>query len=236
MSSFTARRRGLGPRTRKRIARQASSSSWKAARSTRLTAHSFVAEANYASALGRESTRIVSCNTTSVVSTLTVLKRAGLLQRAHGTLLCRAADPWESHLDGIMNTLVPESHIPSHQGPEAQSVDPTLDVVTMAVKFPETIGHLHYWAVQLTRPADREQVLSALSSSTRVTFISRHDGLSGINTVRELMADLGRPHENLYQVALWEDMLAVQGSEAFYACVVDNQAIVIPETIDPFGH
>src|SRR5690606_4838600 len=39
--------------------------------------HSFVAEANYASAVGRDATRVVSCNTTSVVRTLTALKRAG---------------------------------------------------------------------------------------------------------------------------------------------------------------
>jgi glyceraldehyde-3-phosphate dehydrogenase (NAD(P)) len=56
--------------------------------------------------------------------------------------------------------------------------------------------------------------------------------LSGINTVRELMADLGRPHENLYEVALWEDLLEVQGNEAFYGYLVDNQAIVVSETID----
>lgn len=197
-----------------------------------IAGHSFVAEANYASALGREATRIVSCNTTSVVRTLTALKRAGLLRRARGTLLRRATDPWESHLGGIMNTLVPEPHIPSHQGPDAQSVDPDLDVVTMAVKVPETIGHLHYWAVQLARPAEKSDVISAFLGSTRIALISWRNGLSGINTVRELMADLGRPHENLYEVALWEDLLTVQGSEAFYAYLVDNQAIVIPETID----
>ena len=61
------------------------------------TGHSFVAESNYASALDREATRVVSCNTTSIVRTLTALKQAGLLQRARGTLLRRATDPWESH-------------------------------------------------------------------------------------------------------------------------------------------
>jgi glyceraldehyde-3-phosphate dehydrogenase (NAD(P)) len=197
-----------------------------------VTGHSFVAEANYTSALGLEATRIVSCNTTSIVRTLTALKRAGLLLRARGTLLRRATDPSESHLGGIMNTLVPESHIPSHQSPDAQSVDPELDVITMAVKVPETLGHLHYWAVQLTRPAENSEVLSALASSTRIAFISWGNGLSGINTVHELMADIGRPHENLYEVAIWEDLLTVQGREAFYGYLVDNQAIVVPETID----
>lgn len=196
------------------------------------TGHSFVAEANYASALDLPATRVVSCNTTSIVRTLTALKRAGLLQRARGTLLRRATDPWESHETGIMNTLVPEPEIPSHQGPDAQSVDPELDVVTMAVKVPETLAHLHYWSVQMTRAASKNDVLDAFRASSRIGLIRTSDGLVAVNTVKELMADRGRPHGNLYEVALWADMLRVQGDELFYAYMVDNQAIVIPETID----
>jgi glyceraldehyde-3-phosphate dehydrogenase (NAD(P)) len=196
------------------------------------TGHSFVAESNYSSALGRDATRVVSCNTTSIVRTLTALKKAGLLLRARGTLLRRATDPWESHESGIMNTLVPEPEIPSHQGPDAQSVDPDLDVVTMAVKVPETLAHLHYWSIQMTRAASKDEVLDAFRTSSRVALINMGDGLVALNTVKELMADRGRPHDNLYEVALWADMLRVQGNELFYAYMVDNQAIVIPETID----
>lgn len=196
------------------------------------TGHSFVAESNYASALDRQATRVVSCNTTSVVRTLTALKRAGLLRRARGTLLRRATDPWESHQSGIMNTLVPEPEIPSHQGPDAQTVDPDLDVVTMAVKVPETLAHLHYWSVQMPRKATREEVLEAFRRSSRIALIRIGDGLVALNSVKELMADRGRPHDNLYEVALWADMLRVQDDEVFYAYMVDNQAIVIPETID----
>ncbi|MGE0409702.1 MAG: type II glyceraldehyde-3-phosphate dehydrogenase [Amphiplicatus sp.] len=194
--------------------------------------HSFVAEATYESAFGKDATRVVSCNTTSIVRTLSALKRAGLLKRARGTLLRRATDPWESHEGGIMNTLVPEKHIPSHQGPDAQSVDPELDVVTMAVKVPETLAHLHFWNVELSRAAEREEILAAFCSSSRISLIKMGDGLSALNSVKELMADLGRPHDNLYEVALWEDLVTVQGTEVFYAYMVDNQAIVVPETID----
>jgi glyceraldehyde-3-phosphate dehydrogenase (NAD(P)) len=197
-----------------------------------VTGHSFVAESSYAGALGRDSTRVVSCNTTSVVRTLTALKIAGLLGSARGTLLRRATDPWESHESGIMNTLVPEPSIPSHQGPDAQSVDPDLDVVTMAVKVPETLAHLHYWNVRMTRKADKDEVLAALRQSARIALIRGDEGQSAINTVKERMLDIGRPHGDLYEVALWEDMLTVQGQELFYAYMVDNQAIVIPETID----
>jgi glyceraldehyde-3-phosphate dehydrogenase (NAD(P)) len=197
-----------------------------------VTGHSFVAEASYAGALERGSTRVVSCNTTSVVRTPTALKQAGLLRRARGTLMRRATDPWESHKGGIMNTLVPEDEIPSHQGPDAQTVDPQLDVVTMAVMVPETLAHLHCWAVQLTRKATKDDVVEAFRSSSRIALIRMSEGLTAINTVKELMADVGRTRDNLYEVALWEDLVTVQDDEVFYAYMVDNQAIVIPETID----
>jgi glyceraldehyde-3-phosphate dehydrogenase (NAD(P)) len=196
------------------------------------TGHSFSAENNYASALNRDSTRVVSCNTTSIVRTLSALKRAGLLESARGTLLRRATDPWESHLGGIMNTLVPEKDIPSHQGPDAQSVDPELDVVTMAVKVPETLSHLHYWNIRLTKKVDKIEVIEALQTSSRITFINYSDGLVSNNTIKERYLDMGRPWGDMYEVALWQDMLKVEGNELYYAYVVDNQAIVIPETID----
>lgn len=197
-----------------------------------VTGHSFSAENNYATAIGLESTRVVSCNTTSIIRTLTALKKAGLLKKARGTLLRRATDPWESHLGGIMNTLVPERDIPSHQGPDAQTVDNELDVITAAVKVPETLSHLHYWNVQLTRKASKEEILEAFNQSTRISMINYSDGLSSNNTIKELMLAIGRPYGDMYEVALWQDMLKVVNDELFYAYVVDNQAIVIPETID----
>ena len=196
------------------------------------TGHSFSAESNYESALGLNSTRVVSCNTTSIVRTLTTLKRAGLLHKARGTLLRRASDPWESHINGIINTLVPEKDIPSHQGPDAQTVDPDLDVLTVAVKVPETLSHLHYWNVQLTRNSSNEEVLAAFATSSRTAFIQYADGLTANNVVKELMLGLNRPYGDMYEVALWGDMVKVIKDELFYAYLVDNQAIVIPETID----
>lgn len=197
-----------------------------------LTGHSFSAENNYKSALGRECTRVVSCNTTSIIRTLTSLKNAGLLKKARGTLLRRATDPWESHLGGIMNTLVPEKEIPSHQGPDAKTVDPELDVITAAVKVPETLSHLHYWNVHLTQSATKEEIINAFKNSTRINLINYEDGLTANNVIKEWMLSIERPYGDMYEVALWQDMVKVVHDEVFYAYVVDNQAIVIPETID----
>jgi glyceraldehyde-3-phosphate dehydrogenase (NAD(P)) len=197
-----------------------------------LTDHSFVAQANYATALGRDATRVVSCNTTSTVRTLLALRDVGLLKKARGVLMRRATDPWESDHSGIMNTIVPEPHIPSHQGPDAQTVVPDLDVVTIAAKAAHTQTHNHYWIVELTRAASREEVLEAFQAAPRIAFIRVSDGIVALNSTIELMKDLGRPRGDMWEVALWEDVLAVNGNEAYYTYQVYNEAIVVPENID----
>jgi glyceraldehyde-3-phosphate dehydrogenase (NAD(P)) len=197
-----------------------------------LTGHSFVAQANYASAVGRSSTRVVSCNTTSIVRTLTALRDRGLLKKARGVLIRRATDPWEEDHSGIMNTVVPEGHVPSHQGPDAQTVAPDLDVVTIAAMAAHTQSHMHFWVVELARPTSRDEVLDAFRAAPRIAFVRRSDGILALNNTLELMRDLGRPRGDLWEVALWEDSLTVQGNEAYYTYQVDNEAIVIPEAID----
>jgi glyceraldehyde-3-phosphate dehydrogenase (NAD(P)) len=197
-----------------------------------LTGHSFVAQANYESAVGLQATRVVSCNTTSTVRTLKALQDADLLSKARGVLVRRATDPWESDHSGIMNTVVPEPHIPSHQGPDARTVAPDLDVVTIAAKAAHTQTHNHYWIVELTRSASQEEVLDAFRAAPRIAFIRMADGIVALNSTIELMKDLGRPRGDMWEVALWEDVLTVVGNEAYYTYQVYNEAIVVPETID----
>jgi glyceraldehyde-3-phosphate dehydrogenase (NAD(P)) len=197
-----------------------------------LTGHSFVAQANYASALGRDTTRVVSCNTTSIVRTLGALQQAGLLKKARGVLVRRATDPWESDHSGVMNTVVPEKNIPSHQGPDAQTVIPNLDVVTIAVVAAHTNCHLHSWSIELARPATKDEVLEAFRAAPRIAFLRMAEGIVALNNTLELMSDLGRPRGDMWEVGLWEDGLTVVGNELFYNYQVYNQAIVVPETID----
>lgn len=197
-----------------------------------LTGHSFVAQANYATALGRDTTRVVSCNTTSIVRTLGALRQAGLLKKARGVLIRRATDPWESDHTGVMNTVVPETAIPSHQGPDAQTVLPDLDVVTLAVVAAHTTSHLHAWSVELTRSSTKEEVMAAFRAVPRIAFLRASEGIVALNSTIEMLSDLGRPRGDMWEVGLWEDSLTVQENEVFYNYQVYNQAIVVPETID----
>lgn len=197
-----------------------------------LTGYSFVAQVNYAGAVGRDFARVVSCNTTALSRVMHALHRRGWVRRARAVLLRRATDPWESHVGGMINTVVPEIKVPSHQGPDVQTVIPDLDITTLAGAGPYTLSHIHFAMVETTRPVTVEELREALRQEPRIAFVRAADGLVALNSVIELMRDLGRPRGDMWEVAVWEDALASDGREVYLTYQVHNEAIVIPETID----
>lgn len=197
-----------------------------------LAGYSFVAQVNYAGAVDRDFARVVSCNTTALSRVLHALHAPGWIKRVRAVLLRRGTDPWESHLNGLLNTAVPEIGVPSHQGPDAQTVIPDLDITTMAGAGSFNLSHLHFVMVETTRPVTVDEVRRVLWEAPRIAFIRADEGLVGLNSVIELMRDLGRPRGDMWEVAVWEDALASDGREVYLTMQVHNEAIVVPETID----
>ena len=197
-----------------------------------LIGYSFVAQANYAGAVGRDFARVVSCNTTALTRVMHALHRHGWVKRARAVLLRRGTDPWESHQAGMINTVIPETKVPSHQGPDAQTVIPDLDITTMAGAGPYNLSHIHFAMVETTRPVQLAELRDALWDEPRVAFVRSADGLVALNSVIELMRDLGRPRGDMWEVAVWEDALAADEREVYLTFQVHNESIVIPETID----
>jgi glyceraldehyde-3-phosphate dehydrogenase (NAD(P)) len=205
---------------------------WQGGEKHEIAGYSFVAQVNYAGAVDRQSARVVSCNTTALSRVMHAFHRSGWVRRARAVLLRRATDPWESHLNGMINTAVPETKVPSHQGPDAQTVIPDLDITTLAGAGPYNLSHLHFAMVETTRPVSLDELRDALWSEPRIAFVRAADGLGALNAVIELMRDLGRPRGDMWEVGVWEDALASDGREVYLTFQVHNEAIVVPETVD----
>jgi glyceraldehyde-3-phosphate dehydrogenase (NAD(P)) len=222
----------LGAQNKERYARAGVKGIFQGGEKHELAGYSFVAQVNYAGAVGLPFARVVSCNTTALCRVMHALHAKGWVKRVRAVLLRRATDPWESHLNGMLNTAVPETRVPSHQGPDAKTVIPELDVTTMAGAGPYNLSHLHFAMVETTRPVSREEVRQALAAAPRIAFVRASDGVVGLNSVVELMRDLGRPRNDMWEVAVWEDALAADDREIYLTYQVHNEAIVIPETVD----
>ncbi len=205
---------------------------WQGGEQHTMTGYSFVAQANYEGALNRDFARVVSCNTTGLSRVLHALDRHGWVKRARVVIMRRSTDPWESHKNGMINTVIPETRVPSHQGPDAQTVIPDLDITTMAGAGPYNLSHIHFAMVETTRPVSLDELRDALWDAPRIAFVRAGDGLVALNSVTELMRDLGRPRGDMWEVAVWEDALAVDDREVYLTWQVHNESIVVPETID----
>jgi len=205
---------------------------WQGGEKHEVAGYSFVAQVNYAGALGRESARVVSCNTTALCRVAHALHRRGWVKRVRAVLLRRATDPWESHTNGMINTVVPETKVPSHQGPDARTVIPDLDITTLAAAGPHNLSHIHFAMVETTRPLGVDELREALGEAPRIAFVRADQGLVALNSAIELMRDLHRPRGDMWEVAVWEDALAADGHDAYLTFQVHNEAIVVPETVD----
>jgi glyceraldehyde-3-phosphate dehydrogenase (NAD(P)) len=86
--------------------------------------------------------------------------------------------------------------------------------------------------VELAREAAKEEVLEVLRRAPRIAFARAADGLGALDAIEELVNDLGRPRNDLWETVIWEDIVSIAGRELFLCQQVDNQAIVIPENVD----
>ena len=163
---------------------------------------------------------------------MNALHKRNWIKKARAVLMRRASDPWETHKGGLINTVVPETKVPSHQGPDARTVVKGLNITTMAGTVPTNLSHAHFAMVETTRALSLEELRHALWEEPRIAFVRASDGLVALNSVIELMRDMGRPRNDLWEVAVWEDALAVDGCEAYLVFQIHNEAIAVPESID----
>ena len=224
--------KGIASKNKERYRAARVKAIWQGGETHELAGYSFVAQVNYEGALDRDSARVVSCNTTALSRVLHALHRHGWVKRARAVLLRRSTDPWESHKNGMINTVIPETKVPSHQGPDAQTVIPDLDITTLAGAGPYNLSHIHFAMVETTRPVSLDELRDALWDAPRVAFVRSDDGLVALNSVVELMRDIGRPRGDMWEVAVWEDALAADEREVYLTFQVHNESIVVPETID----
>lgn len=222
----------VGAKNRELYAQAGVKSIWQGGEKHEVAGYSFVAQVNYEGALGRDSARVVSCNTTALCRVSHALNSRGWVKRVRAVLMRRGTDPWESHANGMINTVVPESRVPSHQGPDARTVIPDLDITTMAAAGPYNLSHIHFAMVETTRPVAVDELADALRGAPRIAMVRADQGLVALNSVIELMRDLHRPRGDMWEVAVWEDALASDGREVYLTFQVHNEAIVVPETVD----
>jgi len=192
---------------------------------------SFVAQCNYEEALGKQFVRVVSCNTTGICRSVGAIHKKYGVKKVRIVLVRRSGDPWESKT-GPINAIVPEVRIPSHQGPDAQTVLHDLNIVTAACKVPTTLSHAHFVMLEPRRELVREDLIKAFTDAPRIRLFKAADGFDGTQAIIEYHRDIGRPRSDVWELPIWEESIATTSDEAYWIMQVHQEAIVVPENVD----
>mgnify|MGYP006282211063 CR=1 FL=1 len=194
---------------------------------------SFNAQNNYEAAIGKESVRVVSCNTTGLARTLGNLRELSDTGQVRTVMVRRAADPGQSG-KGPINAIKPTPEMPSHHGPDLKTVIPDINIMSIAFAVSTTLMHSHAIMAELKESLDRETVLNKFRENPRVRVLRVQDGFKTTAEVMEHAKDLGRDMSDMYEIIVWDECLNVSedGKELYFMQAVHQESDVVPENID----
>ncbi|MDG7007161.1 MAG: type II glyceraldehyde-3-phosphate dehydrogenase [Nitrososphaerota archaeon] len=193
---------------------------------------SFVAQCNFEAAAGREALKVVSCNTTGLCRTINAIDGAVGVSRARAVLARRATDPDDVKKGPIDSVVLDPTTLPSHHGPDVQTVLPHINIVTMAFKVPTTHMHLHSLILSLKKQASKEDVVRALQAAPRMNLVDGKSGFKSTANIMDWAREKGRDRNDVYEATVWKDSVTVVDGEAYMFLAVHQEAIVVPEDID----
>ena len=193
---------------------------------------SFNATSNYMKAYGKSYIRVVSCNTTGLCRTIGAIDRRFDTRKVRAVLIRRGPDP-SNIKKGPVNAIVPDPvTVPSHHGPDVNTVLPDLNITTVAVKVPTTLMHMHTVNANLNNGTSKEEIIALLNETPRVMMVKARDGLKSTAHIMEMARDLNRTRSDLNEIPVWQESIHVNDGEVFYMQAIHQESDIVPENVD----
>ncbi|RQH00998.1 type II glyceraldehyde-3-phosphate dehydrogenase [Natrarchaeobius oligotrophus] len=194
---------------------------------------SFNARANFDEATDADYVRVVSCNTTGLSRFVAPLEENYGIEKVRATLVRRGGDPNQTGRGPINDALPDPVSIPSHHGPDVQTVYPELDIDTIGLKVPTTMMHVHAVNVTLDDvPDDVSDVRDRLRAEDRLLLIPDYAGIDGAGTLKDLALDAGRPRGDVWENCIWEESITLEGRDLYCMQAIHQESDVVPENVD----
>lgn len=198
----------------------------------RIAETSFTACASYDDAIGADTVRVVSCNTTGLVRVINQLKTRYGVEHMRATLVRRGGDPSQTGRGPINDILPDPVTLPSHHGPDVQTIFPDLNIDTLGLKVPATLMHVHALNIELEDDPTADAVAEVLDASNRLFLIDPTMNIDGAGALKELTLDAGRPRGDLWENAIWRESISVEDGELYLFQAIHQESDVVPENID----
>ena len=193
---------------------------------------SFNARGNFEAAADADHVRVVSCNTTGLSRLLAPLQEAYGVEKARVTLVRRGGDPSQTDRGPINDILPNPIGLPSHHGPDVNTIFPELNIDTLGLKVPATLMHTHSVNVTLGSSPAAAEVRDLLDEQSRTFMIPADSGIDGAGALKEFAMDRGRPRGDIWENCVWSESVSMEGSDLYLFQAIHQESDVVPENID----
>ena len=194
---------------------------------------SFNSSVNYQEALQKPFARVVSCNTTGLCRVIHAVDKVFGVAKVRAVMVRRGSDPGEIKKGPIDAVVLNPVTIPSHHGPDVQTVLPDIPIITLAMIVPTTMMHMHVVQMDLKKEATREEILKIFEKHPRIGLVRKATGITSTAELKEYMMDLGRQRSDLWENGVFEDSVSVvDGRELYLFQAIHQEADVVVENVD----
>jgi glyceraldehyde-3-phosphate dehydrogenase (NAD(P)) len=193
---------------------------------------SFNARGNYSEAADADHVRVVSCNTTGLSRLLAPLQEEYGIEKARVTLVRRGGDPGQTSRGPINDILPDPITIPSHHGPDVNTVFPDITIDTLGMKVPATLMHTHSVNVTLESTPTANEVRDHFSDESRLFLIPETMAIDGAGKLKEFANDAGRPRGDIWENCLWEESISMEDEDLYLFQAIHQESDVVPENVD----
>jgi glyceraldehyde-3-phosphate dehydrogenase (NAD(P)) len=186
--------------------------------------------ANYEKGVGKDYLKLTSCNTTGLIRAVDCLDRAVGCERVIVTIVRRVADPGDTHR-GLVDVAQVEP-VPNHQAVDLMTIMPHVEATGLLVHVPTTHGHIINVIATLKAEMTKEKALELFEEHPRIRVVKIADGFNSNTALFRYARDLGHKRADMYDIAVFDETVAVSGRELMFAINIPQEAVVIPETMD----
>ena len=193
---------------------------------------SFNARSNFEEAADADHVRVVSCNTTGLSRLLAPLQEEYGVEKARVTLVRRGGDPAQTGRGPINDILPNPVSLPSHHGPDVNTIFPDLAIDTLGLKVPATLMHTHSVNVTLEDAPDADEVRELLDAQSRTFLVPESYDIDGAGKLKEYAMDRGRPRADIWENCIWSESVSVEGNDLYLFQAIHQESDVVPENVD----
>jgi len=193
---------------------------------------SFNARSNFEAVEDADHVRVVSCNTTGLSRLLAPLQEEYGVEKARVTLVRRGGDPAQTGRGPINDTLPDPVTLPSHHGPDVNTIFPELNIDTLGMKVPATLMHTHSVNVQLEDVPTADEVRELLADESRLFLIPPEHDIDGAGKLKEFAMDRNRPRGDIWENAIWEESISIEDDDLYLFQAIHQESDVVPENVD----